>query len=1177
MYIQRLNIFGFKSFAKKVVLDFMPGITGVVGPNGCGKSNVVDAIRWVLGEQRAGMLRSDRMENVIFNGSKNLKPLGMAEVSLVIHNTQKVLPVEYSEVMITRRLFRSGESQYLINNNPCRLKDITDLLMDTGLTPDAYSVIELSMVESILNGKPEDRRRIFEEAVGISKYKQRRKLTLRKLDATEQDLVRLADIITEVQSKVNSLHRQVRRAQRYQELAQELKETELRVATFHFNRIYDELGPLSQSYESLSRNRESLTSQISFKEAEVEAFQTDLLQLEEQLRQAQNSLNQKLDTIRKREEEILLSRERLKSLANNKVRIESEVESLKTRIDNHQKQRIEIEQQLAKLAETLHTARQAFEQAQAALKSLDEQIAEQKKKNQQAEQQLRQQMQSLSEQQRSIERLASQLDHLKAQKASLVSEQQQLAGKIEQLEQQRKQLAAEEERLRADLDELVETQAQLEGEAEQVQEQIDRAKDEILKTNAEIGRLQQRVVFIKELLEKYAGYPPGIKYLMDRLGQAKGIYTTLAEAITVDDNYRRAIELALGEQATYVLVADDHAAYLGINELREHQQGIVTFVPLERLAENTSTKPLPSDAGVIGWAADLVSCPSQFRPAIQLMLGRYLIVSDRSVADRLLQSESGKDIHFVTLSGELIFNWGGIKGGQKQSESESIIGRYDQIRKLQQQIDEMQQRLSSLERTLRSHEAQRVELQRRRSELANQVKRVQQQLSDTELKRAQVQYQIGQANERHDFCLHQQRQIEAEMEQHEQQHQQLSQTHVARQEHYELLNQQFQGHRQEIDQILELRNQQSAKVNQLNLTVVELTGNERNLNREYDQAQLLIDEYTKTIQRHEQELADIANQRAQLEGRIEELSELVTQDYAEKESEEAKVTEIESRYRALRDNVDEKARAISQLRKERETVAEQLHQIELRKSELRINADNLYHRIMEEYDVELKRAPIDPSYDVTVDETQVNALREKIKSLGPVNLLALKEYEEEKNRLDFLQKQHEDLIAAEQNLKETIAHINETAQQKFNTVFQEIRANFIKVFRQFFPEGDADLIIAPDEDPLEASIEIKANPKSKRMESLTLLSTGEKALTAISLLFGIYLVKPSPICILDEVDAPLDDNNVIRFIHAIRQFASTTQFIIVTHNKLTMKSADCLYGVTMEESGVSKIVSVKLE
>ena len=394
MYLEKLKIFGFKSFAKKAVFDFMPGITGVVGPNGCGKSNVVDAIRWVLGEQKAGTLRSDRMESVIFNGSKNQKPLGMAEVSLVIQNTNNVLPVEYSEVMITRRLFRSGESQYLLNNNACRLKDINDLIMDTGLAPDAYSVIELSMVESILNGRPEDRRRIFEEAVGITKYKQRRKLTLRKLDATEQDLIRLADIISEVSSKVNSLQRQVRRARRYQELTKDLKETEMRTATHKYSSIYEELVPLNEKYEELTQKRESLTSQVSFKEAEVEAFQTDLLKLEEQLRNAQAQLNQVNNTIHKREEEILLNRERIKSLTENKTRIQQEIENLKQRIVSQKEQRIEIEQQLSKIEKEIEQAQQTYHLERQSLENIEKALAEKKVHGREVEQQVFEQIQS---------------------------------------------------------------------------------------------------------------------------------------------------------------------------------------------------------------------------------------------------------------------------------------------------------------------------------------------------------------------------------------------------------------------------------------------------------------------------------------------------------------------------------------------------------------------------------------------------------------------------------------------------------------------------------------------------------------------------------------------------------------------------------------------------------------
>lgn len=1159
------------------MFEFIPGITGVVGPNGCGKSNVVDAIRWVLGEQKAGILRSDRMENVIFNGTISQKPMGMAEVSIIIQNTENILPVEYSEVMITRRLFRSGESQYLLNNNPCRLKDINDLLMDTGLTPDAYSVIELSMVESILNGKPDDRRRIFEEAVGITKYKQRRKLTLRKLDATEQDLIRIADIIGEVGSKVNSLHRQVRRAQRYQELVKRLKETEVKVSTYTYSQIYEELIPLNEKFEELSRQRESLTSQISFKEAEVEALQTDLIKLEQQLREAQIQLNQTNNTIHKREEEILLGRERLKSLAENEKRMHEESDDLKQRIDSHRKHQISIQTQLTNINAELEQVQQIYRQQRQSLEELEQTITEKKAQGRNVENKVFDQMQSLSEKQRTLERLNTQLVHLRSRQQIISDENKQLLEKIEQDKKTRQQLQELESQQQNQLEEIAGKQIQLEQQSEQLQRQTEQLKDTILKKGNQIESIQQRATFLKDLLENYADYPQGVKFLMTNYGSENGFQGTLADVITVDEKYRKAVETALGDRAAFLMVTDDRSAYLGINTLKETQQGIVTFLPIKYISPPQQHKQLPSEPGVIGWADTIIQCHNQYLPAAQVLLGSYLIVEDISVAKKLASKLSGQGIHLITLSGELIFSWGGIKGGQKRLESENLIGRQNQLQQLNGQIHKLQQELRDAEKQLKESEGLRSENSRQQVDITQQMKRMENQLSQSRSQLSQIEYRINQADERINLLDSEQLHLKQEYEKITLQHHELEEDLRSTTSDHLAMSEQFKGYQKVIDEVEKNRGDQAEKVNQLNLEIVELIGNERNLNREYEQTEKLIEEHETAINNREQDLIKIDGQRQQLETRIDELSELLTSDYSTKEDSEAKVNELEQKNRTLRDIIEEKSKVNTQLRKDREFVSDTIHEIELRKSELRIRADNLYRRILEEYDQELKRESIDKEYNIAVDEEQIEILRQKIKGLGPVNLLALKEYEQEKGRLDFLEKQQEDLISAEQNLKETITHINQTAKEKFDNVFQEIRQNFINVFRQFFPEGDADLVITPDEDPLEAMIEINASPKGKRMESISLLSGGEKALTAISLLFGIYLVKPSPICILDEVDAPLDDNNIKRFINVLNQFADSTQFIIVTHNKLTMKAADCLYGITMEESGVSKIVSVRLD
>lgn len=1177
MYLEKLKILGFKSFARPVVFDFMPGITGVVGPNGCGKSNVVDAIRWVLGEQKAGTLRSDRMENIIFNGSKIQKPMGMAEVSLIIQNTQNVLPVEYSEVVITRRLFRSGESQYLLNNNTCRLKDINDLLMDTGLTPDAYSVIELSMVESILNGKPEDRRRIFEEAVGITKYKQRRKLTLRKLDATEQDLIRLADIINEVRSKVNSLHRQVRRAERYQELAKELKVTELRVATHQYSTIYEESVPLNSNFDALSQKREGLTSQISFKEAETETLHTDLIELDEQLREIQTQLNHVNQSIRKREEEILLNRERLKSLDDNNKRILDEIKNLKQRLGYQTEQKILIENQLTNLAREMDESRQTYQQEKHSLDELEKVIIEKRNQGREIEKSVITKMQLISDKQRVLERLNTQLAHVKERDVNLSGEKQALSQKSAQDTRLNKQLHETEAQQQDQLEELVTTQAQLELESDQLQTKVEQLKATILKINHHIEAVYQRIGFLKNLLESYADYPGGVKHLIVNYGSDKGFQSTLAEVISVDEKYRKAIETALGETITSLIVTDNETAYLGVHTLKLTQEGIVTFLPINNLSPKFPLPEFGTEAGIVGRADNLVQCPDRYAGMVQVLLGSYLIVEDLSAAQKLSHHFSSQGIHLVTLSGELIYNWGGIKGGQKPLESESLIGRQDQLYQLNRQLDQLQTELNTAEKELKELETRRTEIIRQKSEAGLMIKQKQEQLSESRLGISQIEYRIAQVNERirsidneqinlkteHQALIQQQQQLEGELRQ-------INSDHLA-------MSEQFEVYQNKIDDWELNRVGLSAKVNQLNLKMVELSGTERNFHREYEQTETLINDHEAMITGHEQELIKIEGQHHQLETGIEESSALVNRDYLQKEQLETRVADLAQKNKRLRDKIEEKSRMTNQLRKERETISETIHELELRKSELRINADNLYRRIFEEYDLELKRESVDKNYDVKVDETGIENLKQKIKVLGPVNLLALKEYEQEKGRLDFLEKQQHDLISAEQDLKETISHINKTAQEKFDTIFQEIRSNFIRVFKQFFPEGEADLVIVPDEDPLEATIEIKANPKGKKIESISLLSGGEKALTAISLLFGIYLVKPSPICILDEVDAPLDDNNIKRFIKTLNEFSHSTQFIIVTHNKLTMKSAHCLYGITMEESGVSKVVSVKLE
>lgn len=1179
MYLEKLKILGFKSFAKKTTFELMNGITGIVGPNGCGKSNVVDAIRWVLGEQKAGTLRSERMENVIFNGTKELKPLGMAEVSLTIQNTKNILPVEYSEVVITRRLFRSGESQYLLNNSVCRLKDITDLLMDTGMAADAYSVIELSMVESILSGKPEERRRIFEEAAGVTKYKQRRKITFRKLESTENDLIRVEDIISEVEHKVNSLRRQVQRAQRYQTLIDQLKERDIRIATHKYSKIYKELAPLTEQLEEKQRERESNVAQISFKDAEAESLRTELIQIEQNLRSSQQELNNINDLIRKKEEEILISRERSKSLTNNNLRLKVEIDQLQQKIDNGNETLKNLTFDLEKVQEKIADEENKYTQEEKALEAVERQLQITREQAKRAENERLGLFTQVSQQQGSIEHLKATFQHLNDRNTNLQSEKATETEKILSYEKQSQSLKKFIEEKTAIIETLTSTLQQLTQQIEKTVADIETLKEEIVKDHGQLDALQHRLAILNRLLENYADYPEGVQHLMV---ENKNNIGTLANIISVDDKYRSAIETALGEAATYLVVTDSEQAFIGINSLKESRKGIVTFLPLNKFSDENHNHPaidlssIQNDE-ILGWADELINCEPRYRFLTNKLLGDYLVVTDLTITKQYPQLISSNSINIVSLSGDMIAHWGGIKGGRKSYDDAGFIGRRDQQKKFLQQI-------TKLEEKLRQSEEKKQQLEQLKETAINKKENVLQKINSLEKELTQLKIDLSQNEYKKNQSRQQIEKIDNEIisitekmsytqikvDELTTEIEQRQEIRTSKEEGIFKLN-------EEIDSLVAKRDALSQKVHQQNLNLVQLKNEAKNFQRELERSNQIISESGNSINSKTNELLENKKQAEQLAVRIDDLSSSLVEDYDQKEKLEGIVSSVEEKQKSLKVTIEEREKILRQLRATREATSDMIHRLELRIAELKLNGDNLYRRIVEEYNWDLKEEPIDELYDRQVEEQHIEQLKQRIKSLGPVNLLALKEYESEKERLDFLTKQHDDLIEAKKNLNETVTHINRTARQKFGEVFQKIRTNFSEVFQRFFEAGEADLVISEEEDPLEANIEIIANPKGKRPTSLTLLSGGEKALTAISLLFAIYLVKPSPFCILDEVDAPLDDANIGRFTSALRRFSTGTQFIIVTHNKLTMKAADSLYGITLTDSGISQVVSVRLD
>jgi chromosome segregation protein len=1182
VYLESLEIHGFKSFGKKIRFNFTDGITSIVGPNGCGKSNVVDALRWVLGEQKAGIIRSERMENVIFNGAKTVKPLGMAEVSVTIHNTKNILPIEYSEVTISRRLFRSGESQYLINQSPCRLKDITDLFMDTGLGPDAYSIMELSMVESIINGKPEDRRRIFEEAAGVTKYKVRRKAAFRKLEATEADLVRLNDILSEVEKNVHSLQRQVKKAQRYQEIKGVLKEKELQLATHDFSKIKSELQPLSEKLRETQDKRTELTTRLDEKEAEIEQERLYLLETERKLSARQKELNDLTARIQKKEEEILVDRERRKALADTKARLQRDKEEIHQRIEKTDASITHSKENLQALFQKIQVAENDFQEKSLVLKGMEVQVQDKRDKLQAIEKQRLQAVEGLTNSKQDEERLKTQLENIDA-RVKVIDREVEESELLEKIRQDKiAKLAESKTRLAAQLQQVQTTQSALQKQMQNLSKEKDGLKEQIVNRRGELQTLKERIELLKKFIESYEDHPEGVQYLLLQGYLNGGSKGTLAEVLTVAPPYRRAIETALGEAAVSLIVEETDQAMRCIEVLKSAEKGAVTFFPLDRFAgsENghaaVKGEIASNSEGVIDWAYNLVNCNEHYRHLIKSLLSDYVIVADLAAARAHAERLQRYHLNLITLNGEIVSTWGPIKGGDGLAQS-GVIGRKALVEELELKSKTLFEQLENEERRRQDLENQFQTAFNKDQQLSKQAKETEASITETEMQLAQLHFESKkEAEARQRLAKEKLGQIESQKEMQDR----VQAIAPALQELMERRSKSDTEVQHISDELVGLENQvieYRAVVQDSRVKLADLKSEERHVQEDIARQQDFSRELKASLIRVDEEATSADTESRALDQRIEINKTAIHGDLDQKLKLETEVQQVEQLYQGEKEKLEGQDKQVKEIRSERDVVSESVHAMELRASELKMQAERIKERMKEEYKVEITPQTIDETVDTAALGEEITGLKDRLTAMEPVNLLALHEYEKEKTRLDFLTTQKNDLVEAEKNLNETIKVINKTAREQFLAVFEQIKKNFSDVFTGFFEVGQATLKLAENEDPLEAEILIEADPKGRRVGSLSLLSGGEKALTAISLLFAIYLVKPSPFCILDEVDAPLDDANIGRFVRAIRKFSANTQFIVVTHNKLTMKEADCLYGVTMEEEGVSKVVSVNFK
>lgn len=1184
MKLSKLNVYGFKSFADKIELTIGDGLTAVVGPNGCGKTNVVDAIKWVMGEQKPTSIRSHTMEDVIFNGSASRKPLGFAEVSLTIENTENILPVEMPEVTVTRRIFRSGESEYLINNQQCRLRDIHDLFMDTGIGNNSYTVIQQEMVDVIISDKADERRLIFEEAAGIQKYKSRRRETLSKLKNTEYDLLRLGDVIAELEKAVRSLKRQVNRAKRFQKYRDRLSVAEVHQGLLKDRKFEEEMKPLREELRVLRESRQGTGTGLAQQEATVAEARTGAVDLEKAVSDLQREVDAARDRVRQVESELIALRERRTAAGSAAERGRKDAEEMVSRRRTALEEHAKLEEERGGNETELAALTEVESELESHLGGVDEQLIEaQAALTEIKDRYNRASIYYQDEAQRAeflrfkVKERRNRLEELRVNKAQTSVEAEEaskqrvrLAGELEEMTGRRKSLRENRD----------ETEKARDTAAEQIQTQTARVAEiegTLMAANAEAS-------VIRELLEKLEGVDEVTREL--RGAGEEGFGSLLAEVLQVENEALTAAEVALGPALEGLLLLDESALERALAMLKGREEGGRALLLAPHLA-GVSSFELPrwveGSPGQKGRLADYIRGDGVEAEVARGLLSRVVLMTGFDEALALAQEASISGWTLVTTNGEVIAPGGAISAGRTAGGASSgLLSR-------RHKLDELQDRIDQLSSDFRKEEAALGRRKEALIELREQFKTLSSELEKSESSYYELDWEHNSAASSQKTLTERAGELatrivdeESELEADVTELDKLSPLLTKALEESGELGGALEEQQTQVEAVTSKQDEQRRQLQEARLNRVRLEHRIDSLKREMKRLADSAEELAQTTDRRRQEAAESEANFKTLGEQIEQQEGILEQRQDVRKKLESDLQEQEKEYLEHRNSMQIFEEGLRKERKAREGQQERVHSIELRLSELGTRREGLAERILYDYDVDL--ADLDeagllaegeePPTAEALDE-EVRDLREKLDRLGPVNLLALEEFEAEQERLDFLVEQRTDLEEAKQTLQHTIRKINKTARKRFADTFEKIRTNFRKTYSQFFEGGEADIYLGGEEDPLDADIEIVARPKGKILKSMTALSGGEKALTAIALLFAIYLVKPSPFCIFDEVDASLDEANIGRFLRVLKLFEDTTQFILITHNNRTMEASDTFLGITMEEPGVSKVVGVR--
>lgn len=1172
MQLDKLEIKGFKSFGDKITINFNEGVTAIVGPNGCGKSNVVDAIRWVLGEQSTRMLRSEKMENIIFNGTKTRKPANLAEVSLTFDNTKNILPTEFSTVTVTRKLYRTGESEYRLNDVQCRLKDITDLFLDTGIGADSYSIIELKMIDEIIANKEGSRRNLFEEASGISKYKLRKKQTFNKLRDTEADLSRVEDLLYEIDKNLKTLENQAKKAERYYRLKEQYKNLSTILASFRIVNFSKSLENLEHQELQQQTDKTHLITQIDELEANIQKHKFSSLTKEKNLSTQQKATNEFVAKIRAYESEKKIKNEQLKFLQDKEARLTEELER-----DKNQLQHVQYNKK--RLLEDQLQEQQILNRFEQELQLLKDEVDELRQQQQSAKAVLDGQQKSANELQNKVYQAEKELDILHIQQEALTQEGKRnvedTASRETELNEFNKVVAELETQLDSQQHAFQHLQKQ-EDELQEVlkitEENILSNKEELNSASRKIDAKQNEYNLTKSLVDNLEGFPESIRFLKKNAQWNKNA-PLLSDILFCKEDYRVAIENFLEPYMNHYVVENYQDAIEAIRLLSNASRGKANFFILNNI--KSPKEQLTFDIGVP--ALKVIEVDKKYQNLCEHLLQNVFLIDDEQ--EKNLNSDSlpeglvliGKSGKFhktaYTLSGGSVGLFEGKRIGRAKNLdnlSKEIKSLEQEIRALKSQIEEQEIKVSSLKGTSKKDEIQTLQ---------KQIYQLQNELVSVKTKQEQYQSFIQNSQNR-------KQDIEQKLQNIAQSIQETSPLIATLKSQKQSLDQQLVEQQMAYTELSEFLTVRSSAFNADNLKYHQQKNKLAGIDKDLEYRESQLENLESRVNKNQSDLEKTKGEILDVFQHVDHNDEDLIAMYQQKEEMEKAVQEAEKDYYDSKGQINELENQLSELRKKREIVEVLSNEIKDQKNQLKLELNTLKERLSVEFNIDIEdlldEEPPEGENEQDVKE-KVEKIKRQLDDFGAINPMAMEDYQEMDERYTFIQNQKKDLLEAKSSLMQTIKEIDDTAKEKFMQAFVLVRENFMKVFRSLFNEEDScDLILTQPDEPLESDIDIVARPKGKRPLSINQLSGGEKTLTATALLFSLYLLKPAPFCIFDEVDAPLDDTNIDKFNNIIRTFSNESQFIVVSHNKKTIASTDVIYGVTMVEQGVSRVVAVDL-